>query len=387
MKQKHPILLKFKPYAYAAIIVVAGILIGRLLGSGKQQQTERIVPKRDNQVPVVEITNQQVQRVIKMNGKVDALKKIEIYAEVTGVFVDGAKPFREGRRFTKGEVLLRIEDSVYRNTVLAEKSSLLNELTLLMPDLLIDFPRYAGPWKKYLDNFSIVKPLRPLPPAPNDRLRNYVAARNIYTKFYAVRSMEETLAKYSILAPFDGVVTVSEANPGILVRNGQKLGEFAATTAYELELSAPVREAAFIRKGDRITLSSDDFNGSIEAMVARVNDAIDPNTQSVGVYVLLDDSRLKDGMYLSASLSVPVEDASVIARELLDNRNRVFALRDSVVLLLPVDVVSVDGRKAIVRGIPDGTEIVAEPVEGLFSGMVISGSIATVQEENPSGSK
>lgn len=387
MKQKHPILLKFKPYAYAAIIVVAGILIGRLLGSGKQQQTERIVPKRDSQVPVVEITNQQVQRVIKMNGKVDALRKIEIYAEVTGVFVDGAKPFREGRRFAKGEVLLRIEDSVYRNTVLAEKSSLLNELTLLMPDLLIDFPRYAGPWKKYLDNFSIVKPLRPLPPAPNDRLRNYVAARNIYTKFYAVRSMEETLAKYSILAPFDGVVTVSEANPGILVRNGQKLGEFAATTAYELELSAPVREAAFIRKGDRITLSSDDFNGSIEARVARVNDAIDPNTQSVGVYVLLDDSRLKDGMYLSASLSVPVEDASVIARELLDNKNRVFALRDSVVLLLPVDVVSVDGRMAIVRGIPDGTEIVAEPVEGLFSGMVISGSIATVQEEDPSGSK
>ncbi|WP_287372608.1 HlyD family efflux transporter periplasmic adaptor subunit [Prosthecochloris sp.] len=387
MKQKHPILLKFKPYAYAAIIVVAGILIGRLLGSGKQQQTERIVPKRDSQVPVVEITNQQVQRVIKMNGKVDALKKIEIYAEVTGVFVDGAKPFREGRRFAKGEVLLRIEDSVYRNTVLAEKSSLLNELTLLMPDLLIDFPGYAGPWKKYLDNFSIVKPLRPLPPAPNDRLRNYVAARNIYTKFYAVRSMEETLAKYSILAPFDGVVTVSEANPGILVRNGQKLGEFAATTAYELELSAPVREAAFIRKGDRITLSSDDFNGSIEARVARVNDAIDPNTQSVGVYVLLDDSRLKDGMYLSASLSVPVEDASVIARELLDNKNRVFALRDSVVLLLPVDVVSVDGRMAIVRGIPDGTEIVAEPVEGLFNGMVISGSIATVQEEDPSGSK
>jgi hypothetical protein len=199
--------------------------------------------------------------------------------------------------------------------------------------------------------------------------------------------MEETLAKYSILAPFDGVVTVSEANPGILVRNGQKLGEFAATTAYELELSAPVREAAFIRKGDRITLSSDDFNGSIEAKVARVNDVINPNTQTVGVYALLDDSRLKDGMFLSASLSVPMEDASVIARELLDNENRVFALRDSIVVLLPVDVVSVDGRTAIVRGIPDGTAIVAEPVEGLFNGMVITESVATVQEKNSSVSK
>ena len=377
---------KIKPYVIAVIIVVTGIVIGRLLGSGKAQQ-ERTVPKRDSQVPVAEITNGQVQRNITMNGKVQAVNKIEIYAEVTGVFVDGDKPFREGRRFSKGEVLLRIEDSVYRNTVLAEKSSLLNELTLLMPDLLIDFPEYAGPWKQYLKDFSIDKPLRPLPSAPNDRLRNYVAARNIYNKFFAVRSMEETLAKYRIIAPFDGVVTVSEANPGILVRNGQKLGEFAATTAFELELSAPVRDAAFIREGGRVLLSSDDFDGLIEATVARVNETIDPDTQTVGVYVLLNDPRLKDGMYLSASLEVPVDAAAVIARELLDRENRVFVLRDSILTLLPVEVVSVDGKTAIVRGIQDGTMILAEPMEGAYSGMAISEPSLSIQEGNPIGSE
>lgn len=386
MKRNNSIMSKIKPYVIAVIIVVTGIVIGRLLGSGKTQQ-ERTVPKRDSQVPVTEITNGQVQRNITMNGKVQAVKKIEIYAEVTGVFVDGDKPFREGRRFSKGEVLLRIEDSVYRNTVLAEKSSLLNELTLLMPDLLIDFPEYAGPWKQYLEDFSIDKPLRPLPSAPNDRLRNYVAARNIYNKFFAVRSMEETLAKYRIIAPFDGVVTVSEANPGILVRNGQKLGEFAATTAFELELSAPVRDAAFIRQGGRVLLSSDDFDGLIEATVARVNETIDPDTQTVGVYVLLNDPRLKDGMYLSASLEVPVNAAAVIARELLDRENRMFVLRDSILTLLPVEVVSVDGKTAIVRGIQDGMMILAEPMEGAYSGMVISESSLSIQEGNPTGSE
>ena len=386
MKRNNSIMSKIKPYVIAVIIVVTGIVIGRLLGSGKAQQ-ERTVPKRDSQVPVAEITNGQVQRNITMNGKVQAVNKIEIYAEVTGVFVDGDKPFREGRRFSKGEVLLRIEDSVYRNTVLAEKSSLLNELTLLMPDLLIDFPEYAGPWKQYLEDFSIDKPLRPLPSAPNDRLRNYVAARNIYNKFFAVRSMEETLAKYRIIAPFDGVVTVSEANPGILVRNGQKLGEFAATTAFELELSAPVRDAAFIREGGRVLLSSDDFDGLIEATVARVNETIDPDTQTVGVYVLLNDPRLKDGMYLSASLEVPVDAAAVIARELLDRENRVFVLRDSILTLLPVEVVSVDGKTAIVRGIQDGTMILAEPMEGAYSGMAISEPSLSIQEGNPIGSE
>ena len=118
-----------------------------------------------------------------------------------------------------------------------------------------------------------------------------------------------------------------------------------------------------------------------------MNDAIDPDTQTVGVYVLLDDPRLKDGMYLSASLSVPVDDASVIARELLDLESRVFVLRDSVVTLLPVEVVSVGGKTAIVRGIPDGTAIIAEPVEGLFNGMVVSESAVTMQEQSAAGSE
>jgi len=112
---------KVKPYVIAAVIVIAGILIGRLLGSGNSQQQERAVPKRNDQVPVTRVANSVVSRTIVMNGKVEAVKKIEIFAEVSGLFFDGTKPFREGRRFSKGEVLLSIEDSVYRNTVLSEK--------------------------------------------------------------------------------------------------------------------------------------------------------------------------------------------------------------------------------------------------------------------------
>jgi len=373
---------KVKPYIIAVVIVIAGIVIGRLLGSGNSQQQERAVPKKNDQVPVTRVTNSAVSRTIVMNGKVEAVKKIEIFAEVSGVFVDGTKPFREGRRFSKGEVLLRIDDGVYRNTVLSEKSALLNQMTLLMPDLLIDFPEHAGPWKRYVDNFSIQRSLRPLPPAANDRLRNYVAARNIYGKYFAVRSMEEMLGKYTITAPFDGVVTVSEANPGILVRNGQKIGEFAATTAFELGLSVAVRDAGFIRQGDRVLLSFDDFDDDIEATVARVNEAIDPNTQTVAVYVLLNDSRLKDGMYVSASLSVQVDDALIIPRELLDRESRLFVLRDSVFTLLPVEVVSFDGNTAIVRGIPDGSSLLSEPVEGVYDGMVISESSLSVQKQS-----
>ena len=44
--------------------------------------------------------------------------------------------------------------------------------------------------------------------------------------------MEATLDKYTIKAPFNVVVTQSNINPGTLVRNGQKLGEFINTYLY-----------------------------------------------------------------------------------------------------------------------------------------------------------
>jgi len=77
---------KVKPYVIAAVIVIAGILIGRLLGSGNSQQQERAVPKRNDQVPVTRVANSVVSRTIVMNGKVEAVKKIEIFAEVSGLF-------------------------------------------------------------------------------------------------------------------------------------------------------------------------------------------------------------------------------------------------------------------------------------------------------------
>jgi len=364
-------LKKIQPYIIAAAIVLAGLLVGGLLGTRKDQDEQGPAKKDARPVRVTTVKNGTVFRTVSMSGKLEAVRKIELYAEVSGVFVDASRPFRAGNAFDRGEVLVRIKDDVYRSTVLAERSALLNELTLLLPDLAIDFPTHFAPWKAYVENFRIDASLKPLPKAATDRIRNYVAARNIYSRFYSVRSMEETLGKYRITAPFDGVVTVSEVNPGMLVRTGQKLGEFSAGGRYELEASVGVKDAPFIRAGEKIELRSADFDGSVEGVVSRVNTAIDESTQTVNVYVSAGDPRLKDGMYLSGELRVPVDEAIAVSRSLLNNEKTIYALDDSVIVEIPVETVALDGREAVLRGVDDGTRIVAEPVEGMYGGMVI----------------
>ena len=374
-------LKKFQPYIIALLIVLAGALLGKLLGTRKVQEEQGPVKKETRAVRVMTVENGTVYRTVSMSGTLEAVQKIDIYAEVSGVFLDASRPFREGGVFRKGEVLLRIRDDVYRSTVLAERSGLLNELTLLLPDLAIDFPAHFEPWKAYVESFRIDAPLRPLPASATDRIRNYVAARNIYKHYYSIRSMEETLRKYRITAPFDGVVTVSEANPGMLVRTGQKIGEFSSGERYEFEASVGVKDAPFLHEGEKIELRSVDFQGPVEGVISRVNTAIDQNTQTVKTYISASDPRLKDGMYLSADLRVPVPNAVVIPRNVLGAENTLYALRDSVVFELPVEPVSFDGAHAVVRGIADGTRIVAEPVEGIFSGMVLDPEGVVEMEE------
>lgn len=364
-------LKKIKPYIIAVLIITAGLLVSRMLGSRKASQEETVAKKESRSVPVRVIENGTVFRKVALSGKLEAVRKIELYAEVSGVFVETSRPFRAGNAFRKGETLVRIDDAVYRSKVLAERSSLLNELTLLLPDLAIDFPDHVAPWEAYVRHFRIDAPLKPLPKAATDRIRNYLAARNIYTRYYSVRSMEETLGKYRITAPFDGVVTLSDLNPGMLVRTGQKIGEFSAGGRYELEASIGIRDAPFVKKGQKIELHSDDFTGMVRGVVSRLNTAIDESTQTVKVYIAAEDSRLKDGMYLSGNLEVPVDHAVTVPRNLLGVDKKLYALRDSVVVELSVETVALDGRTAVLRGLQDGTKIIAEPVEGMFAGMVI----------------
>ncbi|MDT9546679.1 MAG: HlyD family efflux transporter periplasmic adaptor subunit [Chlorobium phaeovibrioides] len=355
----------------ALAILIAGFVIAALLGRKQPsaKKPEASTTSAFQPAPLDTVSNGRVFLPLKMSGPIEALRKIEIYAEVSGVFRDAARPFREGTWFRKGQTLLLLDDAVYRNSVLAEKSRLLSQLTLVLPDLIIDFPEESEKWKAYVGGFRIDSPLSPLPAPSSDRERNYLAARGIYDSFYAVRSMEETLGRYRITAPFDGQVTLSSINPGTLVRTGQKIGEFAAPGRYELEASMGLRDAGFLKPGSSVMLLSEDVEGTFKGVVRRVNRAISSATQTVSVFVEVNDSRLSDGMFLSAQQEIAMDSAFVVPRRLLRQDDRLFVIEDSLVALRQVRVVMASDDRAAVRGLGEGTFILLDPDAGVREGM------------------
>ena len=345
----------------AGFLVLAGWIIGDILSKQKEPMKRKTETTREKSIPIITIKNTDINLPITMSGPLYAYDKVELYAEVSGVLLKTPKQFKAGTAFNRSEVLIKIDDEVYKNNVLAQKSSLLNQLTLLLPDLSIDFPESAKNWENYLQHMDLQKILNPLPDPANDKERYYIASRNIYNQYYVIKGMETTLSKYTIRAPFSGIVSDTQINPGTLVRVGQKLGDFISTEVYEMEASVSLFDANRLDVGQEVTLTSEDVQGTFTGNIRRINRVLDPSSLTVKIYIHTKDPKLRDGMYMIAETSgKPVPNAAEISKDLLMENNQLYTVENSKLVLKPVRVIAERGDKAIIRGLADGTKILGE---------------------------
>lgn len=344
------------------VIIIGGFVISNLLSNSKKPIQRRPQKHTMDPVKVVKVQNKSLRMTFKIGGYISAFDKVELFAEVSGVLLNTPKRFKEGTRFEKDEVLIHIDDAVYKNNVLAQKSSLLNQLTLLLPDLSIDFPDNAKRWENYLHNFDLEKPLYPLPDVSSDQEKYYIASRNIYSQFYTIKGMEATLAKYTLEAPYRGAITMSNINQGTLVRMGQKLGEFTNTDLFELEATANVFQVGHLNVGDEVLLSSEDLPDIYTGRIERINDVIDPKYQSIKVYISTRDKRLKDGMFLEAEIvSNPIPNAIQIETTLLIGKDKLYTItQDSTLALVTINKIAEENGHTIVTGLKDGTLLLGQ---------------------------
>lgn len=363
---------KKKSALIAGSIIVLGLLLSGFFSSQKKPMQINPGVQEKRELNTIVVANDLVDLQFEVSGTLYSRDKIDLYAEVSGVLEQGDKRFKEGVKFSKGEVIFHINDNVYRNSVLAQKSSFLNQLTELLPDLEIDFPETIKKWNSYLEQFDFDEPLKPLPEVTDIRERNYLAARDIYNLYYTIKGMEATLEKYTVRAPYDGIVTESNLNPGMLVMSSQDLGEFTSTDVYELEASVGLIEVRNLKLGQIVKLTSDDISGEFKGVIERINDKIDQASQTVKVYITTSDNRLKDGMYLTAHISTRTFESAVkIPHRLLDN-DIVYGLVDSTVVTYGVEIVGTENGNVIVTGLADGTVLLDEDLKGIADGTRIT---------------
>ena len=370
------------------ILSVLGLLfiIGAYFGGKKiaanKKKVKPVAQKVIKTVFVDTVKNTTVNIVIPANGSLTAKRRIELFSEVQGVFRSGSKLFRAGQKYNLGQTLIRIDADEYYASVQSAKSNFYNSITAIMPDLRLDYPDVFSKWQTYLNSFDLNKTTPELPQITSEKENYFITGRGIITNYYNVKNLEQRLGKYSIRAPFRGILTEALVTEGSLIRNGQKLGEYIDDSVYEMEVALSKSYAGLLRVGKNVQLNNLDNTESYIGKVTRINGSIDAATQTISAFIEVKDNQLKEGIYLEAQLDAKQEDNAIeVSRSLLLENNEVFIIRDSVLDIIPVKPVYFGETKVVLKNIPDGTHLLARPVPGAYAGMLVRPYVETSKSE------
>ncbi|MCF7823905.1 MAG: HlyD family efflux transporter periplasmic adaptor subunit [Candidatus Marinimicrobia bacterium] len=349
---------KIKQISILGAIAIISVSLMMLLISFKSPPKRK--PSTDNRpvIGVMEVNNSQLQITIPVIGRLTAQKKVDVLAEVSGVLEINQKEFLTGTVYQKGEVMLRINREETELNLRAQRSNLLTAIASLLPELKFDYPESYKSWNNYLQNCNSEEITKPLPDPLNEREKLFVAARGIYSTYYQIKAQESKLEKYTIRAPFNGVLIQSNITPGNLVRVGQSLGVFINPEVYDLETSVSIGEVKHIKVGDKVMLTSESISGSWQGTVTRINVGMDEISQMVKVFVQLSAPELREGMFLRGAVQTSSYVHGIrLPRKMLYNGNITLQVIDGVIHYREVDVVSTMGEYAIVNGLEDGVQL------------------------------
>ncbi|MGM0589369.1 MAG: efflux RND transporter periplasmic adaptor subunit [Bacteroidota bacterium] len=363
------------------VLVTIGVLLlfAALFGSwlimrDGEQPTTSGQSKAIVQVPVLKANPQDLTLRISFTGRVIPEQQINIHAEVTGRMETVTPRFKIGNRFKQGAVLVRINDEEFHQQVQVDKYRFAALLSRILPDISVDYPEAFPAWNTYLANLESESVTPPLPETGNRQFQLFLINRDVYSHYHTLKQREIQLAKFTIKAPFDGVLTETLADPGDLIQPNQQLGEFTKVSELEIEASIPARVADQIEIGDPVTLNLE--HGSLrqlQAQVVRKNAKIDPSTQSVSVFLQIDESSLKPGSYVQGTiLGAPFSEAVQIPSQALIRDHEIFIVEDSTAVLKSIEPVSTVRDSVVIQGVAPGTLIITEFHSPAFAGTKVA---------------
>jgi membrane fusion protein (multidrug efflux system) len=122
----------------------------------------------------------------------------------------------------------------------------------------------------------------------------------------AVASIQATIAKKTIRAPFDGRVAIKRVERGQVVSPGTPIATLQSVDPIYAEFSLPQQALADLKKGQIATMRIDVFPGKVwQGAVSTVNSQVDAATRSIRVRATFpnQDGLLRPGLFASVEVS------------------------------------------------------------------------------------
>jgi multidrug efflux pump subunit AcrA (membrane-fusion protein) len=345
------------------VILVGGFAFSNFLAGKKELPPKRPKPPVVNYVRVIPVNYEKLAVELEVFGRVSSSQEVDLVSEVGGRLEQGSINLKEGQSFRKGQVLVKVNNDEQKLEEQSRKSNFLNLLASSLPDMKIDFPQQYQTWYNYYGSIELDEELPPLPAQMNTKLKTFLSTRNILSEYYSVRRLEENLTKYTLYAPYNGSITAVNLEIGSFVNPGSNIATLIRTDKLELKVPIQQKDIDYVSVGTKVKIIKEDDGKQWEGNIIRKADFIDPNTQSVNIYIDLNNAEknLYDGLYLKAIIPGKfVDEGLVIPRNVIRNKNEVFIVEDSVLKTRKINIAKIKQNEAIINGLMEGEKLVVD---------------------------
>jgi len=356
------------------VIVLAIVLTGFFM----KDQPEPKKSSDDKQllyVKVDTVSTRTVHPSMDYEGRIQSYETVSLSAEVSGKIMKGEVPFKEGRSFEKGDLLIQIYKEDASAALTSAKSNFLRTLSLILPDLKIDFPDEYQKWKKFFNAINVKGKLPELPEINSEKEQVFLASQGVLPEYYSLHQQQIKLSKYNIYAPFDGAFQQVNKQVGAIASPGAALASIVRTNRLEVVVPIPPEDSRWISPGDEVQLVGS--NGvEKQGEVTRIADFLDPSTQSVNVYLRYIPSGTKSfkvGEFVEATFKISRKvDGFTIPREALMDNEEVYVVIDNQLQKRNIEVVRKMEDRAVISGLDDSTLVVTESLVDVEEGQEVN---------------
>ena len=323
------------------------------------------------QISVPEMADELAQATAQLAAKRAGAEALRLKAELAALAVEAA---------AAGADRADVSAQLYATT-LTRKETLHQEKAI--PDQEIDEARHRAALAQADARIARIEVDRAKAQQAALEADVRVAESEVAVADAALARLKTLMSYATIRAPFDGLITARNVDPGAFVRSAAAgpaapLLHIARTDRLRAVLEVPESDAAFAGAGATVALDLPALRRSLSAPLSRAAGALEPRTRTMRVEADLDNEHgeLPAGTYARATLSAgEAREAIVIPSRALRARGAqayVLVVAGDVAVERPVKVGYDDGAWArIAEGLQGDEQVITAATSAVGPGTTI----------------
>ncbi len=349
------------------VIALAAALLGTTACSQKKEVAAQPEVVRD--LKVVESQRASIPDSIEAVGTVRAHQTAQLSAEVVAT-VRSVQAV-EGEHVRRGQVLVVLNDAQQAAALDRTKAgTTASQQNVAAAEA--DFRLAQATLKRYRSMFE----KKSVSPHEMDEVEARFQAAQAHrdaaqagqAQALAAERQASTVVGYTrIRAPFDGVVTAKNVDPGALASPGAPLLTVEDTHSFRLDATVDESDLKFIKLGEGVPVALDALDGELQGKVVQIVPAADPASRSFVVKVELPrDAGLRSGLFGRAHFPRGQREAVVVPRTSVLNRGQLEGVYlvgpDGLIALRYVTLGKPSGKQVeILSGLSGHERLIASP--------------------------